>query len=332
MLKINIILISLLALITDAQATQCAPTVGGFVRCYEDQFKGGVTVGGYSPTYSGSSTGNFAISIPTGSTIRKAFLIAGRHGNAANPTVTLNGINYTFSSANLASPTPGFLSPSYGGPSGVHLIDVSAGINPSVTNYTLVIPTQSSLSNRYADFSLYVAFNNSNLANVNAAVFLNAQNFSGAPPSYGLNFTTPINNSLPVALSLMTGYTCDAASDSEQVKVNTTSLTPSSPYLGGHDINSGVCGGPLGSFTYTASNFTALSDDNIDLRMQNADALSNIQSALSSGASSFTLTINTTSVNNSTNAFWAAFVTYQGRIVSVPIDPRILKITPSSSL
>src|SRR5437879_5296083 len=87
-------------------------------KFYEDSFLGGVTAAGYSPAYNAGGTGSFTLGIAAGSTIRQAYLIAGRHGTAANITVTLNGISYTFSSSNQVSPT--FQSPAYGGNSGVH--------------------------------------------------------------------------------------------------------------------------------------------------------------------------------------------------------------------
>src|SRR5690242_20938126 len=87
-------------------------------KYYEDLFLGGVTVGGYSPIYNSGGTGTFSLNIPPGSSIRTAYLLAGRQGNASNITVSLNGTNYTFSAANQVGPT--FQSPAYGGSSGVH--------------------------------------------------------------------------------------------------------------------------------------------------------------------------------------------------------------------
>lgn len=293
------------------------PSSGGLVHYYEDSFQGGVTVAGYSPTSSSnlSSTGTFNINIPSGSiSVRKAYFIAGRHGCAPPLTVTLSSSagsnNYTFNNANQASNT--FNSSQYDGYSNVHIIDVTANINLNVNNYTLTVPVQFNSVNRYNDFALYVAYNNSAMSVTNANIFLNTQNFSPSPPAYIFNFTNPILTSYPsVALSLMTGYICDDSVDSEKVKINTTFLTNSTlPYLGNNDINSGICGGPLGSFSYSNGVLIALSDDNANQVMQSSDALSNIRSILTSTVSSLTMNLNATSINNTTNAFWAAFVTY----------------------
>src|SRR5438552_844367 len=72
---------------------------------YSDAIHGGITCGGYAPTYSSGGTGTINISIAAASTIHQAYLMAGRHGNAADLTVTLNGDSITFNSANQVSLT-----------------------------------------------------------------------------------------------------------------------------------------------------------------------------------------------------------------------------------
>ncbi|MBK5284622.1 MAG: T9SS type A sorting domain-containing protein [Bacteroidia bacterium] len=282
------------------------------LKYYEDSFNGGVTSGGYSPAYNAGGTGVFTLNIAAGSTIRTAYLIAGRHGNPVNLTVTLNGTNYTFNSANQVSPT--FQSPSYGGNSGVHLINVTAGIDPAVNNYNLIIPAQTGPSNRYNDFVLYVAFNNPGMTIVNTAVFINTLNF-GATLNYSLNFTNPINTSYPVAVSLMTGFICDASTDGEKVDVGTSLLGT----IGNHDVNSGTCGGPIGSFVYTNNTLTGLSDDVGNVSVAAADALSDIRTKISNNATAFTMKLYTVSAGNATNAIWAVFVT-SGSSTPLPVE------------
>src|SRR5689334_7499738 len=72
---------------------------------YSDAIHGGITCGGYAPDYSSGGTGTINISIPASSTIHQAYLMAGRHGIAADITVTLNGNSVTFNSANQVSLT-----------------------------------------------------------------------------------------------------------------------------------------------------------------------------------------------------------------------------------
>ena len=281
-------------------------------KYYEDAFYGGVTAAGYSPTYNAGGTGNFSISIAGGSAIRKAFLIAGRHGNAPNITVTLNGTSYTFSSANLAS--PGFQSPAYGGASGVHVIDITSNISASVNSYSLVVPAQGGPSNRYNDFVLWVAYNNSGMTQVNTAIFLNTFNFSPSI-TYNLNLTNPLNPAYPIAASVMAGYVCDNGSDGERVRIGGYLLGT----IGNNDINSGTCGGPLGSFGYSNNVLTGMSDDGSNLAMSTSDALSDIRTRISNNATSFTMEFTTSSSGNSTNAIWGVFVTY-GYPTVLPVE------------
>jgi hypothetical protein len=272
-------------------------------KYYEDSFSGGNTAGGYSPEFNLGGTGAFTLNIAAGSTIRKAFLIAGRHGNAANITVVLNGINYTFNATNQASPV--FQSPSYGGNSGVHIIDVTANINPTVNSYSLVVPPQGGPSNRYNDFALWVAYNNSGMTTMSTVLFLNTEDFA-TDMNYILNVTNPINISAAVGISLMSGYLCDNANDGEKVKVNSYLLGT----IGNNDVNSGTCGGPLGSYNYSNNTLTGLSDDSQNLVMASADALSDVRTKVASNATSIAMQFTAVAAGNTTNAIWAVFVAY----------------------
>ena len=270
-------------------------------KYYEDSFLGGVTVGGYSPIYNSGGTGTFSLNIPGGSSIRTAYLLAGRQGNASNITVSLNGTNYTFSAANQVGPT--FQSPAYGGSSGVHLVDVTADINASTTSYTLTVPGQAGPSNRYNDFVLYVAYNNVSLPAVHTALFTNTSNF-GSTINYTLNFSGALYTSAPVAVSLMTGYICDDNNDGEKVKVENYNMGT----IGNPDVNSGACGGPIGSFAYSNNTLTALSDDAANLAMASSDALSDVKTKIATNATTFDLEFTTSTSGNNTNAIWAVFV------------------------
>src|SRR5258706_618244 len=75
------------------------------LKYYEDVFTGGVTVAGYSPQFNAGGTGSFSLSIVAGSTKRTAYLIAGRHGTAADNSGSFNRTTYTINSSNHMSPT-----------------------------------------------------------------------------------------------------------------------------------------------------------------------------------------------------------------------------------
>lgn len=271
------------------------------VSFYQDMFLGGVTGAGYSPDYSSGGTGNFTVYIAPGSTIRQAYLLAGRYGAAPAITVTLNGTSFTFDNTNQASPT--FISPFYGGASGVHAIDVTSSLSPAVTNYTLVIPNQSGPNDRYNDFYLYIAYSNNTLPQIRTAIFLNNLDFD-AMMVYSLNVTNPIG-SMPgcdVGISLFAGYMCSSI-DGSDVTINGTGI--GTTY--GPDMNSGPCGGPLGSFYYQNNTLNGLSDDIPDLAMTGPDALSNAQTLIPNNSTSLTMSF---AHGNGDNAIWAVVLAY----------------------
>jgi len=269
------------------------------VLFYEAAFNGGVTGGGYSPDYSTGGTGNFSVFIQPGSSIHKAYLMAGRHGNAAALTVTLNGNPFTFDNSNQVSPT--FQSVNYGGNSGTHAIDVTSSINPSTVNYTLVIPNTSGPNNRYNDFYLYIAYDNPALQPVATAILVNNIDFSPSV-TYNVNVTNPFITSSQIGVMLFGGYMCGSG-DADNVTLNATPLGT----IYGPDINSGNCGGPVSNFYYQNSTLFGLGDDNANQAMNAADVTSNAQALIVNNSTSFTFGFTHA---NSDNAHWAMILAY----------------------
>src|SRR5262245_36345762 len=103
----------------------------------------------------------------------------------------------------------------------------------------------------------------------------------------------------------MTGFICDDANDGEKVKVENYNMGT----IGNNDVNSGTCGGPIGSFTYSNNALSALSDDNANLSMSSSDALSDVKTKIPTNATTFDLELSTATAGNTTNAIWAVFVT-----------------------
>ncbi|HYV92488.1 MAG TPA: T9SS type A sorting domain-containing protein [Chitinophagales bacterium] len=281
---------------------------------YEATFNGGVTVAGYSPPYFSGGLGTMTINVPAGSTIHKAYLFAGRHGNIPSLTVTLNSTNLTFNSINQVTPT--FQSPAYGGNSAVHAIDVTSLINVGYLSYSLNVPFETGPSNRFNDFCLYVAYDNLSMPLVTSVVFLNQTDFQ-SPISYNnLSLITPINTSNDVGISVFTGYCCNSSSDGEYIDVNGNALGE----IGSNDMNSGSCGGPLGSFYYDSNTLTALNDDNSNQSMSDADALSNARLIIPNMAASVSLQFTHSILGNlADNAIWGVFLTYTSAMV-LPIE------------
>ncbi|MCB1210967.1 MAG: choice-of-anchor D domain-containing protein, partial [Verrucomicrobiales bacterium] len=274
---------------------------------YEDTFNGGVVGGGYSLGIDTSGTGNFSVSIPTGSTIRQAYLLAGRVGPAPDLTLTLNGTPFTFNSSNAFT---GPFQTNYGGDSAVHAIDVTASISPATTAYTIVAPTQSSVSNKYVEFYLYIAFNNAALPSVTSAVFCNDADLNVITKSWTLNTTTPILTANPVGFAVFGGY-AGSSTDSEKVTVNGTDL--GSFY--GPDFNAAGAYGAMAGFQYYNNTLTGYGDDNADQVIFGPDALSNIQAVIPNATTSIPV-IFRNNANQIDNHIWTVFLTSSGSAVS----------------
>jgi len=275
-------------------------------KIYEDSFNGGVTTGGYSPDYQSGGEGTFKIKIAAGSTIRKAFLMAGRFGEAKPVTVKLNGKDYLFDANNKA--TKEYVSHTYGGPSCVHVIEVTKDLDPTVSDYTLEVPQQGGPLNRYNDFYLYVAYDNKDLPKVNTAIFLRTTDIA-AHDKFNITLTNATHKTTDIAVSLYCGYICHMKGDGENVMLNGERLGQ----LGGHDDNSGYCGGPIGSFYYKDNKMVALEDDNIDKKVDGSDALINAKSLLKDKCKSFTMDFEVDQSvygPHETNAVWGVIVAY----------------------
>jgi hypothetical protein len=271
------------------------------LKFYEDSFHGGVTAGGYSPGTGLAGSGAFSIHIAPGSSIRKAYLFAGRQGQVSPVTIGLNGSNILFNSSTVLT---SFYSP-YGGIASVHAVEVTSFLNATTLNYTLYYPGGGSPSNTYTDFYLYVAYDNASMDIVNSAIFVNTHDFDTIV-QYNLNVINPIINNTNIGLSLSCGYMCSYG-DGDYVYVNGTYIGK----LGGRDINTTAsCGGTMGSFYYEMNTLFGLSDDLPDLAMDSSDALSNIQTVLPSTTNSVYVLFNDDTSGNPDNSTWLAVLAY----------------------
>lgn len=286
-----------------------AQTIGfAQYKLYESTFNGGVVTGGYSNGATvQSGSGSFNVNIPAGSTIRRAYLIAGRCGNSPNVTVTLNGAPYTFSAANVI--TTGF-NTLYGGLSAVHAIDITANINPATSAYTIVAPVQTNtVSNKFPEFYLYIAFDNASLPAITSAVFMNTTNLNVNSYSWTLTTTAPVTNGNPVGLGILGGYAA-AGSDCEQVIVNSNNIGS----FGGQDFNASSQWGCMAGFQYYSNSLLGYNDDNANQAISGTDALSNIQAVIPASTNSIPVTFQHCG-SGSDNHVWSVFLTWSGVIL-----------------
>lgn len=283
------------------------------LKYWEESFNGGVVTGGWSLGVNASGTGNFSVSIPAGSTIRRAYFIATCLGPTPAATVTLNGVNYALNNTNIV--TSGFNS-MYGGLSEVHVIDATANISPAVSNYTLVCPTTGGVTNKWVEFYLFIAFDNPALPTMTAGIWLNTIDFAGTMP-WTLNVNTPITTAAPVGLAVLGGYAANSSTDCEQVNVNGTLL---GDWRGG-DFNTTSGYGAMGSFQYYNNTLTGYGDDNANQAIAGTDVLSNIAAVIPNNTTSVPVTfIHCPGGSDMDNHSWAVFMAWSGGVV-LPARP-----------
>ncbi|MDT8411380.1 MAG: gliding motility-associated C-terminal domain-containing protein [Vicingaceae bacterium] len=270
---------------------------------YRDQFRGGVSSDGYSPDAGFGGIGNINIYILPGSIIKRAFLFAGRQGNAQNVNVIFNGNNLSFDSTNQI--TSNFFSP-FGGNSALHVVEVTQYVSPIQLNYQLIVPQQSNnTANRYTDFYLYVAYENNLLNEVTTNIYLNQMGFNNDIRTYNISPINKINNSFDVGIAIFSGYLCDTI-EGENIYVNNNYLG----LIGLPDINSGSCGGTKGSFYYENNTLFGLQDDTANIKMTGSDALSEVSAYTINNDTSISVRFQTEFNTNNTNAIWGIFTTY----------------------
>ena len=283
-------------------------SIFGQFKLYESTFNGGVVTGGYSNGATvPSGSGSFNVNIPAGSTIRRAYLIAGECGTSPAVTVTLNGSPFTFNSSNIV--TTGF-NTIYGGISSVHAIDITSSINPATSAYTIAAPVQSNtVSNKYPEFYLYIAFDNPFLPTINSAIYLNTTNLNVNSFSWTLNTVQPVTNAFPVGFAILGGYAATGR-DCEQVIVNGTNIGS----FGGQDFNGSSSWGCMAGFQYYNTAVTGYNDDNGNLAIAGTDALSNIQTLIPGAVNSIPVTFQHCG-GGSDNHVWALFLTWSGVVL-----------------
>ena len=282
---------------------------------YSDIVYGGVTANGGSAAF-GSGTINMPVQIPPNSTIKKAYLIAARDSLADDYSVTLNGINYTFTSNSIV--TNGFLSvKNTGNPgfsrheSSIHIMDITSFVNPSNNNYSLILlPHPNPLKGSYMLFYLYIVFENPLFPKVSINLYLNKDDVSPLI-NYNLNNINKINNINSVCLAVVNTYACDTIQDGSYVSVNSNTIG----LIGGEELNSPfTCVGVWANFAHYNDSLFGLDDDIADSTMKGTDALADIKSYVNNGdtAVDVTFTYQTPSWQNGrlTNPIRAVMLSY----------------------
>lgn len=294
---------------------------------YSNILYGGVTGNGGSAGF-GSGTITFPIQIPPNSTIKKAYLIAARDSLADDITVTLNGINYTFTEPSIITNgfNPIIISTFTRPNSSIHVLDITSNIDSSVNNYSLFIPPQpNAFRGGYRTFHLFIIFENLFLPKISCNLFLNTQDV--APITlYGLTNLSPLATNNPISLGVATTDFCNTLLDGSYVAINGNTIG----LLGGDDLNSNLwtCVGPWANFAHYNDSLFGLDDDNPDSLMAGTDALADIKSYVNNGDTAIDVVFTYQTLNNSnggiyTNPIRAVMLSY-----STPCDTFTTTATP----
>lgn len=255
---------------------------------HQDIFYGGVTAGGFS-TGQGAGSGTLNLYIEPGSTIRKAYLFSYRQGYAPSVPITVNNVPYIFDTLNYAMDVI-HASP-WVGPVKLYYYDITSDLNSSITStFNITIPNQFDLPINWGWFTafIYIEYENPTLSKVASALWINDKDYVGNE-SYSMSGMNPINTTNPVGLSLMIDRACNNTTDGTIVTLNTINLG----IIGTPDAtnNAWNCSGSKGHFYYQNNTLFGLDDDSANNTMNGADALADIASYVSNGATSYNLNL-----------------------------------------
>src|SRR5690606_34741563 len=196
---------------------------------YQDMFKGGVTGGGYNPTWNGNMPGEIELYIEPGSETRKALLFVGVYHSAdsvrevmvnGNPIVLNSSSGYLCTPFTFwgSQPAPIFLQ--------TLVLDVTETVNISNSGFTTVSieppsgqPFISSSEGRYVEYYLLVTYENENMGMVNTFALVNETN-SAAEMNYSITNINPIDTSKQIGLAVHGSQFCNDTGDGSFVSIN----------------------------------------------------------------------------------------------------------------
>jgi len=247
-----------------------------------DCFRGGVVGDGIIPWYYGDP-GIIQLPVPSGSTIRKAYLFANismpKDSNFVinNHTIEINNQPIVLSinqSLNFSHTIIGV---------NFHLrnipivIDVTNFINPTISNY-LINPNSSyipiHLAPIYNDFYILVLYENNIMPTTCIEAYINNQDVKPIQ-DFVLNLQNLFYSTKDIGLSINGSQFCDQTGDWSTIIINSDTIGK----IGGTESNTNItCAGPIGSFYYDNETLYGIGNDTADSLMHGTDVIANIKS------------------------------------------------------
>jgi gliding motility-associated-like protein len=277
------------------------------IATYQDVFKGGVTGDAFN-AWNITIGGNFDIYIEPGSSIRKAFLFVSVYNSPDPVTLYFNNSPIVLNSQNTFNNDAYYIYNSNIRRIRTLMMDVNPLVHPSQLSYPVSALNQSAtlLPGIYCEYYLYVAYENPNLQEVCANVYVNNIQPNAHMP-YNFSNLNPMNTTSNIGLAINGSNMCDTIADGSYVKVDGTTIG----LIGGQD-DGGIasCTGVMGSFFYQNQTLFGLSNDVANTTMLGTDAIANIETYLNT-TTSFNLDFDYQSnLGPKTNPINQIFLTY----------------------
>ena len=293
---------------------------------YQNTFKGGVSFDGvtyYTEYWMDADTIHFKNAVPTGSILKRAFLISLKFSCASNNYPVFDiplGVSYNskaiqFDTSDNA--TPLFYSQPVQTNAQCWMCVKDVTTLTQSNNNVLITPSQSYANAcgyyDYDGFYLLLLYENNTFQPVNVALYLNDMTWMPTM-NYNLDNLNPMNTANDVGLSIES-----AAVDLPtylQYQLSSTTNTVTLGTLRDISLNNAVVYKTgLGSFFYQNGMLTGLSDDTNSPFIDSTDALCNIKTYLPNNATTFSITSSTSipigfsQDNNFTTGFILAYST-----------------------
>ncbi len=273
------------------------------ITFYQDIFKGGVSSytkanNGYGVEFNDSL---YSASPLPSSTLRKAYLfIVAVESDSI--TITFDNKEYFIDSNNSISNI--FFSTQINSNirnASIYCVDLTANFSQNNNWHNLNIPDFSEQSlysgTKFLASTLFTSYNDSNLPQISTTAIINNQDVN-AVNIYEINQLNPINNSLPVALSVVGSYFCQpsCSCDGSYIDVNNNNLG----LLVGDEPNAALstCSGVYSCYSYYNSTINSLDNDIPNSYMNGTDALADIKSYVNYGDTSVSVKFTYQSPNN----------------------------------
>jgi len=309
----------------------------GQVVYYQETCQCGVTGAGFS-TEMGSGSGNFAINIEPGSTVKKAYLFGIRFWDNNIPitptNIILNSSIYTFDSTNETGISFDAFGNYLAKNITIHSIDITNDIIPTNLNQSITIPDQNTCAGcSFGCFYLYVLYENVSFTqNITSYIALNNQNESNSN-QYELTILNQVLNTSPIGFAVyLDRMNTLMALDGSILYFNNGNIINTGLMKGSDNVNlSWIGAGVKGHFYFQNNTLFGLDDDTPDNLVGGTDGLLDASSYLHpDGSLKWKLNWENTSNPNGTYNIYNGFFIEHSTLcdtfsVSVPSDTTICR-------